>query len=57
MYQISSNIRKYSPTPVVDIFHDETGNRFEKIVFISTLPKKEGNELSIKIVELLNQKI
>jgi hypothetical protein len=55
MYQISSNVRKYSPTPVVEIMTDENGNKSERIVFISTLTKKEGNELSEKIVELLNQ--
>jgi len=54
MYQISSNIRKYSPTPVVEIITDDNGNKSEKIVFISTLPKKEGNHLSEKIVKLLN---
>ena len=55
MYQISKNIRKYSPTPIVEIITDERGNTSEKIVLISPLPKKEGNELSAKIVELLNK--
>ena len=55
MYAISSNIRKYSPTPVVEIIIDEQGNKSEKIVFVATLSKKEGNELSETIVKLLNQ--
>jgi hypothetical protein len=55
MYQISANVRKYSPTPIVEIITDEKGNKSEKIVFVSTLTKKEGNEISERVVKLLNQ--
>ena len=50
IYKQSSKVRKFSPTPIVRI----TDNGEEEIVFISTLPKKEGDVLSLKIIDLLN---
>jgi len=55
MYAISKNIRKYSPTPIVEVTTNAEGKEEEKIVLISTLKKKEGDELSILIVALLNR--
>jgi hypothetical protein len=49
MYQITKNKRKYSPDPIVKINNDK-----EIIVFISLLPKKEGDKLTKIILNLLN---
>jgi len=48
MYQIKNN-RKYSCNPIIEI-KDNT----ERIVFISLLPKIEGDKLTMKILKLLN---
>lgn len=54
-YKISENVRKYSPTPIVEIITDPSGKQKEKIVICVVLPKEEGNILSQKIVDLLNK--
>jgi hypothetical protein len=54
MYKISSNIRKYSTTPIVEVIIDENGREKENIVICVTLPKEKGNVLSQKIIDLLN---
>lgn len=51
MFRISENKRKYSPTPIVRVVDNK-----EEIILISTLKKKEGDELSERIVKLLNSK-
>jgi hypothetical protein len=54
-YRISNTKRKYSTTPIVEVLKDDHGNETEKIVCVFILPKKEGDALSQKFVELLNQ--
>lgn len=54
MYRISTNKRKYSPTPIVRVTVGADGKEQEEIVLISTLKKAEGEKLSEKIVNLLN---
>jgi hypothetical protein len=54
-YRISNNKRKWSTTPIVEVITEKQGNETEKIVCVFTLPKKEGDLLSEKIVKLLNQ--
>ena len=54
MYRISQSKRKYSPTPIVKVTVVD-GKEQEEIVLISTLKKKEGDELSLTIIELLNK--
>jgi hypothetical protein len=55
MYKISRNVRKYSTTPIVEVLVDAQGKETEEIVAVITLPKKRGDALSEKIVELLNK--
>jgi len=56
MYRISKNIRKYSPTPIVKVTVGEDGREQEEIVMVAVnMKKKEGDELSLTIVELLNK--
>jgi hypothetical protein len=55
MYKISRNVRKYSTTPIVEVLIDAQGKETEEIVCVVTLPKKRGDALSEKIVELLNK--
>lgn len=50
MYKQSNTIRKYSTTPIVWI--DDTGK--EEIVCLIPLPKKDGEDLAKKIVDMLN---
>jgi hypothetical protein len=50
MYKQSANIRKYSTTPIVKV--TEEGK--EEIVCVITLPKKDGEELAVRIVDMLN---
>lgn len=57
MYAISNNKRKYSPTPIVHLSMGADGKPQEEIVLISTLKKKEGDELSARIVRLLNDNL
>jgi len=55
MYKISKNIRKFSPTPIVNIIVDEQGNEHEKIILCAVNMKKaDGDILNAKVVELLN---
>jgi len=54
MYRISTNVRKYSTTPIVEIITLPNGKVDEKIMCVITLPKKEGDILSKQIVEALN---
>jgi len=49
MYRQSLNKRSYSTTPIVKVCEGK-----EEIVCIITLPKKEGEVLAKKIVDLLN---
>jgi len=55
MYRISVNKRKWSTTPIVEVTTTEDGKEHEEIVFICTLPKKTGDALSEKVVNLLNR--
>ena len=57
MYAISTNKRKYSPTPIVRLSMGADGKHQEEIVLISTLKKKEGDELLERIVRLLNNNL
>ena len=57
MYKISKNIRKYSPTPIVKVTVGSDGKESEEIVLISCLKKKEGDILSLTIVQLLNKNL
>lgn len=57
MYAISANKRKYSPTPIVRLSMGVDGKPHEEIIFISTLKKSEGDELSARIVRLLNDNV
>lgn len=54
MYRISNNKRKYSTTPIVEVIIDADGKETENMVCIVTLPKKQGDLFSEKIVKLLN---
>ncbi len=54
MYRISKNVRKYSPTPIVQVTVGSDEHETEEIVLISTQKKKEGDLLSQEIVRLLN---
>jgi hypothetical protein len=54
MYRLSKNVRKYSPTPIVRVTVGADGREQEEIVLISTLKKKDGEQLSEQIVRLLN---
>jgi hypothetical protein len=54
-YRISVNKRKYSTTPIVEVLVDDSGKETEKIICVFTLPKKDGDLLAEKFVELLNQ--
>lgn len=54
-YRMSNNKRKYSTTPIVEVFTDKDGKEDEKLVCICLLPKNEGNLFSENIVKLLNQ--
>jgi hypothetical protein len=57
MYRISKVTRKYSPTPIVKVTVDEEGKEHEEIVLIAcNMKKKEGDELSEQVVNLLNKK-
>jgi hypothetical protein len=56
-YRTSRNKRKFSPDPVVKVTIEKDGKEHEEIVLIPTLSKKEGDELSTSITEILNQKI
>ena len=53
-YRISNNKRKYSTTPIVEVLVDDNGKETEKIICVFTLPKKEGDLIAEKFVELLN---
>ena len=56
MYRISKNIRKYSPTPIVKVTVGEDGREQEEIILCAiNMKKKEGDELSQRVVNLLNQ--
>jgi len=59
MYRISTkDVRKYSSNPIVKVTVDEQGREHEDIVMIAcNVKKKEGDELSAKVVELLNKNI
>ena len=54
MYRISTNIRKYSPTPIVKVIVGADGKEQEEIVMVSTERKAKGDALSLEIVKLLN---
>jgi len=54
MYRLSKNVRKYSPTPIVRVTVGADGREQEEIVLVSTLKKKDGEQLSEQIVRLLN---
>jgi len=56
MYRISQSIRKYSPTPIVKVTVGADGREQEEIVMVAVnMKKKEGDELSLTIIELLNK--
>jgi hypothetical protein len=56
MYRISKNVRKYSPTPIVKVTVGADGKEQEEIVMVAVnMKKKEGDELSLTVVELLNK--
>jgi len=59
MYRISTKkLRKYSPNPIVKVTVNEEGEEQEDIVLIAcNMKKKEGDELSALVVELLNKSI
>ena len=57
MYAISTNKRKYSPTPIVRLSMGADGKPHEEIIFISTLKKSEGDAMSERIVKLLNDNV
>jgi len=50
MYKFSPNQRKYSTTPIVKVLENGT----EIPIAIILLPKNEGNELTQRIIDLLN---
>lgn len=50
MYKKSTNIRKYSTTPIVKVVNDQ-----EQMVLLCPLPKKDGEAFSDKIIKMLNQ--
>ena len=54
MYRVSHNIRKFSPTPIVRVTTGADGKEQEEIVCVSVLKKADGDQISQKIVELLN---
>jgi len=55
MYRISINKRKYSSTPIVKVMVGVDGKEQEEIVLCAVnMKKKEGDELSQNIVDLLN---
>lgn len=54
-YRVSNNKRKYSTTPIVEVITDTEGNETEKIICVFVLPKKEGDLIAEKFVEVLNQ--
>lgn len=55
MYRLSRDIRKYSTTPLVKVETDSKGKEKETQVLFSPLKKKEGEELLLKIADMLNQ--
>ena len=57
MYRIATSKRNYSTTPIVRVVLDENGKEKEDIVICVTLPKKDGDALSKKIIELLNNNV
>jgi len=57
MYRIATTKRKYSTTPIIRVVLDENGKEKEEIVICVMLPKKEGDALSEKIIELLNNNV
>ena len=57
MYRISINKRKYSSNPVVRVTVAPDGKEQEEIIFISILSKKNGDELSERIVNALNKEL
>jgi hypothetical protein len=56
-YRIANAKRKYSTTPIVRVFLDGNGKEQEEIEICVVLPKKGGDALSEKIVELLNNNV
>lgn len=54
MYRISTQKRKYSSTPIVRVTVDAQGKEHEEIVLIAVESKKLGDQLSEKVVKLLN---
>lgn len=57
MYAISTNERKYSTTPIVEIVELPNGKTEERFICLVAMPKKNGDKLSAEIVELLNNKV
>jgi hypothetical protein len=58
MYRISQQKRKYSPTPIVRVTVGADGKEQEEIVLIACgQGKKAGDELSARIVTLLNSNV
>ncbi len=56
-YRISINKRKYSSNPIVRVTVGPDGKEQEEIIFISILSKKNGDELSERIVNALNKEL
>ena len=55
MYRISQNKRRFTPTPLVRV-ETVNGKEKETQVLFCALPKKEGDELLEKLVNILNKK-
>jgi len=53
-YGISKLDRTFTPTPIVIIEEDDKGKEKETLIMCAFGKKKKGDELSKKIVELLN---
>lgn len=54
MYAIQTKKRKYTTTPIVELILLPDGRTEEKFITCLALPKKEGDKLSLTIVDLLN---
>lgn len=54
MYRISHNKRRFTPTPLVKV-ETVNGKEKETQVLFCALPKKEGNALLEKLVDVLNE--
>lgn len=54
VYAIQTKKRKYTTTPIVELILLPDGRTEEKFITCLALPKKEGDNLSLAIVESMN---